>query len=194
MNRLKFNLRALFGVILAAALWLAFARWHIGWAIFVLACLPAVAVAYFAIKASVFRITQIVVFVLFTLLIYPFSLPPFAATLERVTGETRSKSDMNRRIWNGYCLPLRRFHDTAAGKRIVPIMCKYSPNPWSGAASETGSAFDAIRGDDWWARLRVLTCYRYEESEGSGSAAFCSSVKRASDKFQGKNDSGLSAT
>ena len=71
--------------------------------------------------------------------------------------------------------------------------CKYSPNPWSGAASETGSAFDAIRGDDWWARLRVLTCYRYEESEGSGSAAFCSSVKRASDKFQGKNDSGLSA-
>ena len=35
--------------------------------------------------------------------------------------------------------------------------------------------------------------FSYEELEASGCVAFRSSVKRASDRFQGKNDSGLSA-
>lgn len=130
MERRTFSLRILLGVVASAALWLALARWHVGWALFVLACVPAIAVAVSAITSRRFRTVKIVLLLLCSLPIYPFSLPPFGVTLKWITGEPRS-SDANLQIWNGYCMPLSYFGDTTVGKRVVPVMLSTYFDLWN---------------------------------------------------------------
>ena len=70
---------------------------------------------------------------------------------------------------------------------------RVSPNPWSdGRSDRDGNSFRFHSGRRTMGEMMRVDPLSYEELERSGSAAFCSSVKRASDRFQGKNDSGLS--
>jgi len=78
---------------------------------------------------------------------------------------------------------------------LVHFLGKYSPKAWSdGRGGRDGISFRFPPGRRSVSEMMRVGSLSYEESEKSGSAAFCNSVKRVSDRFQGKNDSGLSAT
>ena len=91
------------------------------------------------------------------------------------------------RAWSGF----RYIQMGNPGLRVLAR--KYSPKAWSdGRSGRDGISFRFHPGRRTVGEMMRVDPLSYEELERSGSTAFCSSVKRASDRFQGKNDSGLS--
>ena len=130
MERPKFDLRTLFVVLTASALWCGFANWHLGWAIFLLICLPAILVTISVIECARRRFAKVAILLPCLCLIYAYSLPPFDVALRWCTGKALL-DETNGVIWNAYVLPIYNFQKMPWGDRILRMMLSDYYDVWN---------------------------------------------------------------
>ncbi len=131
MQRKTYKITTLFVVLSVSALWCAFARWHVGWAIFFLTCVPAALLAISILRSARLRVAKTCLLVPCLCLIYAYSLPPFDVALRWSTGATKTESQSNLEIWNVYTLPLSHFQKTPLGDRVLRIMLSEYFEAWN---------------------------------------------------------------